>query len=98
MDRTLKFRAAGADDRFYDIDFRAMLADPIGEVRRLYAWLGEPVTDEFEDAMRGWWAENAERREPHPKADPQAFGLDLNDIRPRFARYVDTYMGSSHGD
>ena len=75
MDRTLKFRAAGADDRFYDIDFRAMLADPIGEVRRLYAWLGEPVTGEFEDAMRGWWAENAEQREPHREGGPAGIRL-----------------------
>ena len=37
MDRALTFRDGGADDRFYDIDFRAMQADPIGEVRGLYA-------------------------------------------------------------
>src|SRR5205814_451748 len=48
MSRALTFRDRGADHRFYDIDFRAMQADPIGEVRGLYAWLGEPVTEEFE--------------------------------------------------
>ena len=52
MDRTVKFRDGGADDRFFDIDFRAMGADPIGEVRRLYGWLKQPVTDEFEAGMR----------------------------------------------
>jgi hypothetical protein len=98
VDRALKFREGGADDRFYDIDFRAMQADPIGEVRGLYAWLGEPVTDEFEDGMRRWWTENAETREPHPGADPESFSLDLNAIRPLFARYVNTYMESAHGD
>jgi hypothetical protein len=98
MDRALKFRAGGADARFYDIDFRAMQDDPIGEVRRLYTWLGEPVTEEFEDAMRLWWADNAENREPHPKADPEVFGLDLNTIRPLFATYVDTYLGRTHGN
>jgi hypothetical protein len=96
IQRVMTFRDSGADDRFYDIDFRAMQADPIGEVRRLYAWLGEPVTDDFEARMRAWWTENAEKREPHPKADPQAFGLDLNEIRPLFARYVDTYSRSAH--
>jgi hypothetical protein len=98
MDRALKFRTSGADDRFYDIAFRAMQDDPIGEVRGLYAWLGEPVTEEFESAMRSWWADNAENREPHPKADPQAFGLDVNTIRPLFATYVDTYLGRTHGN
>jgi hypothetical protein len=89
MDRAVKFRDGGADDRFFDIDFRAMQADPIGEVRRLYAWLGEPVTGEFEARMRTWWADNAEKREPHTVADPEAFGLDLDAIRPLFASYVD---------
>jgi hypothetical protein len=35
MERALQFRADGAEDRFYDIDFRAMQADPIGEVTGL---------------------------------------------------------------
>lgn len=96
--RTMAFRDAGGDERFYDIDFRAIQDDPIGQVRSLYAWLGEPVTDEFESRMRDWWNANAQNREPHPKATPEAFGLDLNAIRPRFARYVDTYLRSSHAD
>ncbi len=92
MGRAMAFRAAGADARFYDIDFRAMQADPVGEVCRLYAWLGEPVTEDFEAGMRAWWALNAERREPHPKAQPEAFGLDFNVIRPLFADYVATHV------
>lgn len=89
VQRAVEFRDRGNDHRFFDIDFRAMQADPIGEVRRLYAWLGEPVSDEFEARMRSWWADNAENREPHSHADPEAFGLDLDAIRPLFAGYVD---------
>lgn len=91
MDRAVKFRDGGAEHRFFDIDFRAMQADPIGEVRRLYRWLGEPVTDEFETRMQAWWADNAEKREPHPRAHAQAFGLDLSAIRPLFAHYVERW-------
>ncbi len=48
MKRALAFRDSPAaldrnDARFYDIHFRAMHNDPIGEVRGLYDWLGEPV-------------------------------------------------------
>jgi hypothetical protein len=91
MDRAVKFRDGGAEHRFFDIDFRAMQADPIEEVRRLYAWLGEPVTDEFETRMRAWWADNAEKREPHTHTHPEEFGLDLNAIRPLFADYVERW-------
>jgi hypothetical protein len=88
MKRALLFRDSGADHRFYDIDFRAMQADPIGEVRGLYTWLGEPVSEEFESGMRRWWTKNAENREPSSRADPAAFGLDLDAVRPLFADYV----------
>jgi hypothetical protein len=94
MDRAVKFRDGGAEHRFFDIDFRAMQADPIGEVRRLYDWLGEPVTDEFETRMHAWWAENAGKREPHTHADPEAFGLDLDAIRPLFAHYVERWRNA----
>jgi hypothetical protein len=89
MQRALQFRQCGADDRFYDIDFRAMQVDPIGEVRGLYTWLGEPVSDEFDTRMRSWWTAAAQQREPSTHADPGEFGLDLEGIRPLFARYVD---------
>ena len=90
MDRTLVFRnSADADERFYDIDFLAMQADPIAEVKGLYAWLGEPVGDEFEDRMRSWWTHAAAEREPSQRADPVEFGIDVEQVRPRFANYVE---------
>ena len=89
MRRVLSFRDGGADGRFYDIDFRAMQADPIGEVRGLYEWMGEPVSEAFEAGMRRWWSENAENREPSVKASPESFALDLDAVRPLFADYVE---------
>jgi hypothetical protein len=89
MRRAIAFRDQGADHRFYDIDFRAMQADPIGEVRGLYAWLGEPVTDELQAGMQRWWAENSATREPSSPADPALFDLDLDEVRPLFADYVE---------
>ena len=94
MDRAVKFRDGGAEHRFFDIDFRAISADPIGEVGRLYDWLGVPVTAEFETRMHAWWAENAGKREPHTHADPEAFGLDLDAIRPLFAHYVERWRNA----
>ncbi|BDE14005.1 putative sulfotransferase [Mycobacterium sp. 20KCMC460] len=89
MQRTLQFRRAGADKRCYDIDFRAMQADPVGEVGRLYHWLGEPVNEEFTARMHSWWTHAAAEREPSHRADPTEFGIDLDTVRPLFAAYVD---------
>ena len=88
MRRALAFRDAGHEHRFFDMDHRAVQRDPIGEVRRLYAWLGEPVTPEFEAGMRRWWHENAASREQNVHPDPAAFGIDLEQVAPLFAEYV----------
>ena len=57
------------------------------QVRGLYAWLGEPVGDEFEHRMRSWWDEAANEREPSTHADPAEFGIASSTrIRPLFAR------------
>ena len=86
MERLLAFRAGGAEDRFYDLGFRAVQQDPIGAVRGLYDWLGEPVTDEFEAGMSRWWEENAARREENIHPEPAEFGLDLDEVRARVPR------------
>jgi hypothetical protein len=88
IQRVMAFRDNGADGRFYDIDFRAMRSDPIGEVRGLYDWLGEPLTGEFESRMRQWWEANAANREPSTRSDPATYGVDLEAVRPLFADYV----------
>lgn len=89
MERLLEFRDAGDNDaRFFDIGFRNMQADPLGEIGRLYGWLGEPVTPAFEAGMKRWWAENAEHREHNVHPPPETFGLDLDEVRTRFAPYT----------
>jgi len=71
------------------MDFRAVQRDPIGEVRGLYAWLREPVTEAFASGMRRWWREQAEARPQNVHPDPAVFGIDLEKVRPLFAEYVD---------
>lgn len=87
IERLLEFRDGPADERFHDIEFRCMQLDPIGEVSSLYRWLGEPVSDEFDAGMRRWWDEHAAARDENVHPDPSAFGLDLDDVRRRFAAY-----------
>ena len=70
MERALAFRDAGHGARFHDIDFRAMQRDPLGAVRGLYAWLGEPVSAAFETGMARWWKDNAENREASVRSMP----------------------------
>ena len=97
MERALAFRDKGNDARFHDIHFRAMQRDPVGAVRGLYEWLGEPVTATFEARMARWWKENAANREPSVHPDAATYGLDLDQVRPLFANYA-ARMASWTGD
>jgi hypothetical protein len=88
MERLLEFRTVGRNDRFYDMSFTDVQRDPIGEVRKLYDWLGEPVTDDFELGMLRWWDEHAAKRDENVHPDPPVFGLDLDEVRRGFDAYT----------
>jgi hypothetical protein len=88
VDRLIEFRDGAGRGRFFDIDFRAMRSDPVGEVQGLYRWLGATPSDEFEARMRSWCSANAAEREETAHSDPQVYGLDLDRVRQRFATYT----------
>jgi hypothetical protein len=94
--RTLKFRADN-EDRFFDIDFRAMQADPIGVVTSLYDWLGQEVSPEFEGRMTQWWKRSAENREILERPGPEVFGIDATVVRPLFAEYSARFTDTTRG-
>ena len=53
MRRMIAFRDAGNDTRFCDIGFADFQRDPLAEIERLYAWLGEELTAETRAADAG---------------------------------------------
>jgi hypothetical protein len=59
----------------------------VAEVRGLYAWLGEPVSEEFATGMARWFAGNSQDREPGARRDPSEYGVDLAHVRSLFASY-----------
>jgi hypothetical protein len=40
--------------------------------------------------MQSWWTHAAAEREPSSHADPVQFGIDSDEVRRRFARYVES--------
>lgn len=88
LKRAMRFRDAGHDHRFYDIHFQAMHADPVGEVRRLYHWLGREVTDPFERNMACWWEANSAHRAARPPRPPAPAQGALSATDGPFAEYT----------
>ena len=87
-DRAMGTRArwAGEPARCTDIEFGDAVADPIGQVSRVYDAIGVPFTGAAEAAMRRW----LQRRPPEPGRPPYTpsdYGLDEQRIDERFAAY-----------
>jgi len=73
MDRLLAFRRDPDNDaRFFDIGFTEFQADPIGQIRRLYEWLGDELTQATVDRMLAWRGRRpqGQARRPHLRRRP----------------------------
>jgi hypothetical protein len=89
--RLIEFRDAGREDRFFDVMFADVQADPVAAMGRLYAEMGDELTDDTRTRMADWWSAEAADRRQGPRPDPAHYGLDLVDLREQFAFYHDRF-------
>ena len=74
-------------ERFVDVQYADLVADPLGVVRRIYRHFDLPLSDEAEQAMRRYLVRNAKDAEgPHVYSLAQ-FGLDPATERERYRSY-----------
>jgi len=74
-------------DRYVDVDYQQLVADPIGTVRNIYGAYGYPFTPEFETAMRLWLQKNRQHRHGRHQYTAEDFGLNRDQIHKAFADY-----------
>ena len=72
--------------RVTDIAFDDAVADPIGQVARVYDAVGLPLTAEAEAAMRRWLAERP-REAARPPYGLENYGLSPEQVDERFTLY-----------
>ena len=87
LDRPLTARDSGGESSFHDVDYVAVTADPIGEMRKLYDSLGDPFTPEAEAGMLAWLSENPQHKLGRHSYTLEQYGLNEGDVRPLFSRY-----------
>ncbi|SOX52994.1 sulfotransferase, partial [Mycobacterium ahvazicum] len=87
-DRAMSTRAGWTDDAAVvtDIGFDAAVADPIGQVARVYDAVGLPLTGHAEDAMRRWLNERP-REAARPPYGLANYGLLPEQVDERFTMY-----------
>jgi hypothetical protein len=89
--RLIEFRDAGREDRFFDVMFADVQADPVAAMQRLYADMGDDLTDDTRTRMAEWWTAEAATRRRGPRPDAGAYGLDPATLREQFAFYHERF-------
>jgi hypothetical protein len=87
--RNAAARARLPAERFIDIDYPELMADPIACTRRVYAAVGAELSARVEERMRTWLASQAKARSGGEHRYALAdYGLEAGDVDAAFAPYA----------
>ncbi|WP_175611149.1 sulfotransferase [Mycobacterium sp. SP-6446] len=79
-------------DRSIDIRFDHFMADELGVAERVYALAGEPFTEEVRAAIGDYLSGHQRGRLGNVETSCEMFGLTQDDLRARFAPYVERFL------
>jgi hypothetical protein len=91
VDQAIVARRRLGEDRFLDVHHRRLIADPMGEVHRVYAFLGLELEPAVEKAIEGWQVTNRSGAHGTHRYTPEEFGLTAAELRSNFADYVQRF-------
>ena len=102
LERAIAARAK-REDRFLDVHYAELVADPMAQVRRIYAHAGLELTAEAEARMRQWAVENERDRRPVHAYTLEEFGYTQRGSAPRLRGLLRAVSGradmnAAHGE
>ena len=89
--KAMEVREKAGQDTFVDVAYKDLVADPIGELRRIYDFIGVELTPYRERRMRELMAENPQHKYGRHRYGLEHFGLDRQDLEKRFAAYRERF-------
>jgi hypothetical protein len=89
--RAMAFRQATGEERFADIGFADLNADPVGAIGRAYAHLGLSLSDDGRRRMSALAIANPRGAHGVHEYALEDFGIDRQEVKQRFAFYVDRF-------
>lgn len=72
----------------HDLYYDDLVADPLAQMKKIYAWLGDPWTDATETGMRAWLEENPQGRYGQHRYSLSQWGFTRRDLEPYFSDYL----------
>jgi hypothetical protein len=85
-------RATLPPGRCVDVDYRALVADPLAEVARIHDALGLPLTAAHEERIARWMVDHPHRAHGPNPSSASDYGQTDAEIRERFADYRDRFL------
>jgi len=91
VDRIMAFDAGPHADRVVHVDYYALVADPVGEMRRIHAGIGIDTPDSVAAAVGDWHAANPKNARGRNDYSLDQYGLSVEAVRERFAPYAQRF-------
>ena len=95
--RSAEDRPPELADRFVDVHFPELNADPLAIVQRIYDTAGRELTRDAEARMRSFLAANPRGKHGAHRYRPEDFGLDTEERRRALAFYCERFDVPSEG-
>jgi hypothetical protein len=89
--RPMAVQDESGSDPFYHLFYGDLVRDPIGQMRKLYAWLGLPYTDATEERTKAWLADNPRGKFGAHDYGLERFGLSVEGLKPFFQDYLERF-------
>ncbi len=91
IERSMDVRES-CEERFLDVDYRELVADPLAQVARIYSFAGLSFPEEVRASMLRWARENARDKRPVHRYTLERFGYDEAGLERDFARYRERFV------
>lgn len=89
--RVTAFEEKHGADAIHHIQYNALVADPIGEMRQAYARFGTPFTEQTRAAMQAVLDENPQGKHGKHRYSLEDYGLTRDEVYDRFGDYIARY-------
>jgi hypothetical protein len=88
IDRIMAFDAGPHGDRVVHVDYYALVADPVREMRAIHAGLGIDTPEDVAKMVGDWHASNPKNARGRNDYSLDQYGLDVDEVRRQFAPYA----------
>jgi hypothetical protein len=92
IDRIMEFDRGPHGDRVVHVDYYALVADPVGQMRRIQAGLGIDTPTDIVQSVSEWHAANPKNARGKNEYSLAQYGLDVAAVREQFAPYVNRFV------